>query len=153
MISTYYLRNNVSLAIGVIHAVLRTGRTVSMAELALLLPFLLDDKIVSILLDNNRHFTMNSLITMNNIALANFNDRYLSLLPLVYQSISILLDIDAISVSVGVISQKNMEPFDAMVEESGSLELSNICKASERLFALSARENTYDLYRTLRVEL
>lgn len=153
MKSTYYLRNNVSLAIGVIHAVLRTGRTFSMAELALLLPFLLDDKIVSILLDNNRHFTMNSLITMNNIALANFNDRYLSLLPLVYQSMSILLDIDAISVSDGIISPKNMQPFDAMVEESGSTELSNVCKASERLFALAARENTYELYRTLRVEL
>mgnify|MGYP007069857858 CR=1 FL=1 len=153
MRSSYYLRNNVSLAIGIIHSVLKAGRTITMAELALLLPFLLDDRIVSILLDSDRHFTMNSLITMNNIALANFNDRYFSLLPLVYQSMSILLDVDAISVSDGVIRQKKMEPFDAMVEESGSRELSNICKASERLFALVARENTYELYRTLRVEL
>lgn len=153
MKSSYYLRNNVSLVIGVIHSILRTGRTIGMAELSLLLPFLLDDKIVSILLDRNRNFSMSNLITMNNIALANFNDRYLSLLPLVYQSLSILLDIDAISVSDGVICQKNMQPFEKMVEESGSTELSNVCQASERLFSLAAKENTYELYRTLKVEL
>lgn len=153
MKSSYYLRNNVALAIGVIHAALATGKPLSMAELSLLLPFLFDDKIVEMLNDKNRYVTVPSLITMNKIALANFNDRYLSLLPLVYQSLSILLDVDAVSISDGEISDKNIHLFDDMVEKCDSQSLDNICKASERLFGMIDRKQLSGLYKTLKIEL
>ena len=125
MKSSYYLRNNVTLAIGIIHTVLATGKTISMAELS----------------------------PMNKIALANFNDRYLSLLPLVYQSLSILLDIDAVSISDGEISAKNIHLFDDMVEKSDSQLLDNICRASGRLFGMIDRNQLSGLYKTLKIEL
>ncbi len=153
MKSSYYLRNNVALAIGVIHTALASGKPLSMAELSLLLPFLFDDKIVEMLNDKNRYVTIPSLITMNKIALANFNDRYLSLLPLVYQSLSILLDVDAVSISDGEISAKNIHLFDDMVEKSDSQPLNNICKASERLFGMIDRKQLSGLYKTLKIEL
>lgn len=153
MKSSYYLRNNVSLAIGVIHTVLATGRTISMAELSLLLPFLFDDKIVEILNDKNKEVTVSNIITMNKIALANFNDRYLSLLPLVYQSLSILLDVDAVSISEGEITAKNIHLFDDMVAKSDSQPLKDICKASGKLFCIIDRKQLSELYKTLKVEL
>lgn len=153
MKSSYYLRNNATLAIGVIRSALTVDQTVSMAELSLLLPFLFDDKIVMVLNDDNQYVTIPSLITMNRISLANFNDRYLSLLPLVYQSLSLLLDVDAISISGGEILAKNMQLFDDMIANSHSRQLKDICKASYRLFRLADKEKLSDYYRSLKIEL
>ncbi len=153
MKSSYYLRNNVSLAIGVIHSALMGGRSIGMAELSLILPFLFDDKIVGTLNDKNQYLTIRSLITMNKIALANFNDRYLSLLPLVYQSLSILLDIDAVSISDGDIHGKNMKFFDDMVLKCDSRQLEAICVATERLLGMIEKKNLSGLYKTLKIEL
>lgn len=153
MKSSYYLRNNATLAIGVIRSALIVGDKVSLAELSLLLPFLFDDKVVEILNDKNQYVTIPSLITMNKIALANFNDRYLSLLPLVYQSLSVLLDVDAVSISDGVVKAKNLQIFDDMILKSDSRQLKDICKASERLFQIADREKISDYYKTLKIEL
>lgn len=153
MTSSYYLRNNATLAIGVIRSALVVGETVSMAELSLLLPFLFDDKVVEILNDKNQYVTIPSLITMNKIALANFNDRYLSLLPLVYQSLSVLLDVEAVSISDGDIKARNMQLFDDMIKSCNSRQLKDICKASERLFQITDREKLSDYYKTLKIEL
>ena len=120
MKSSYYLRNNVALAIGVVNTILRTGKSISMAELSLLFPFLFDEKIVNTLLDRHKYVTIGSLITMNKIALANFNDRYLSLLPFVCQSLSMMLDVKAITISEGVIYLKDLHSFDEMIAESES---------------------------------
>ena len=153
MNSSYYLRNNVALVIGIIQTILKTGRSFSMAELSLLLPFLLDEKIVNVLLNPNEEYTLGSLITKNNIALANFNDRYLSLLPLTYQSLSLLLDIDAITISDGVVTACHTEKIGDIVVGSGSMQLSVICKVSVKLFAMLERENIYEIYERLKIEL
>lgn len=153
MKSSYYLRNNVSLAIGVIHSALMGGKTISMAELALIFPFLFDDKIVGTLNDKNQYVTVRSLITMNKIALANFNDRFLSLLPLVYQSLSLLLDVDAVSISDGDIHGKNMQLFDDMALKCDSRQLEAICMATERLLSMIEKKHLRGLYKTLKIEL
>jgi hypothetical protein len=153
MKSSYYLRNNVALAIGVVNTILRTGKSISMAELSLLLPFLFDEKIVNALLDRHKYLTIGSLITMNRIALANFNDRYLSLLPLVYQSLSIMLDVKAITISEGVIYAKDLHPFNEMIAESESNLLQMICDASLQLFNMFERVRLSDMYKTLKIEL
>lgn len=153
MKSSYYLRNNVALAIGVVNTILRTGKSISMAELSLLLPFLFDEKIVNTLLDRHKYVTIGSLITMNKIALANFNDRYLSLLPLVCQSLSMMLDVKSITISEGVIYAKDLHLFDEMITESESDQLRTICDASLRLFNMFDRVRLSDMYKTLKIEL
>ena len=153
MKSSYYLRNNVALAIGVVNTLLTTGKSISMAELSLLLPFLFDEKIVNTLLDSHKYVTIGSLITMNKIALANFNDRYLSLLPLVYQSLSMMLDVKAITISEGMIYAKDLHPFDKMIAESESNQLQAICDASLRLLNMFEHVRLSDMYKTLKIEL
>ena len=153
MKSSYYLRNNVALAIGIVNTILKTGKPISMAELSLLLPFLFDEKIVNTLLDRHKYVTIGSLITMNKIALANFNDRYLSLLPLVYQSLSMMLDVKSITISDGMIYAKDLHLFDEMIEESESNQLKTICEASVQLFNMFERGSLSDMYKTLKIEL
>lgn len=153
MKSSFYLYNNVSLAVGIVCSALRTGRPVSMAELSLLLPFLLDDKIVETLQDRHKYVTIRSLITKNNIALGNFNDRYLSLLPLVYQSLSLMLDVDAITISGGMITAKNLQPFDGMIAGSGSEQLRKISEATVLLLKATEGADLAAIYKTLKVEL
>lgn len=124
-----------------------------MAELSLALPFIFDDKIVETLLDSHKYVTIKSLITMNKIALGNFNDRYLSLLPLVYQSLSLMLDTDSITISDGVITAKNLQPFDDMITESDSELLRKMYEASTMLFKVTDEINLSDVFKTLKVEL
>ena len=65
----------------------------------------------------------------------------------------VLLDLDAVSISDGEISAKNIHLFDDMVEKSDSELLNNICKASGRLFGMIDRKQLSGLYKTLKIEL
>jgi len=89
------------LVVGIIRVALRKSVTIELSKLALLLPMLLDDKIVELLQNRNLEYKVGNLIMHNNLSLANYNDRYLSLLPTVYEAVSILLDVDAIGLEDG----------------------------------------------------
>jgi hypothetical protein len=153
MKSSYYLRNNFMLVVGIIRVALRKSVTIELSKLALLLPMLLDDKIVELLQNRNLEYKVGNLIMHNNLSLANYNDRYLSLLPTVYEAVSILLDVDAIGLEDGKITVSKLEILDEMTVKSQSERLNLICIAAERLLNIIANENLSRLYTVLKVEL
>lgn len=153
MKSSYYLRNNFILVVGIIQVALRKYKSIEMAELALLLPMLLDDKIVDLLQDQNIKYKVGNLIMHNSLSLANYNDRYFSLLPLVYEAVSLLLDIDAIGLENGKITTRNLFILDEMKEKSQSRRLKLIYKATDRLLDIVANDNLTRLYTVLKIEL
>lgn len=141
------------LVVGIIRVALRKFGSIEISELALLLPMLLDDKIVKLLQNENLEYKVGSLIMHNNLSLANYNDRYLSLLPLVYEAVSLLLDVDAIGLENGQITVSKLEILDEMTEKSQSKRLNLICIAAERLLNIIANDNLSRLYTVLKVEL
>jgi hypothetical protein len=153
MKSSYYLRNNFMLVIGIIRIALKRFGAIEMSELALLLPMLLDDKIVKLLQNKDIEYKIRSLIMHNNLSLANYNDRYLSLLPLVYEAVSLLLDVDAIGLENGKITASKLEILDRMKEESQSERLNLISIATKRLLDIVSNDDLPQLYTVLKVEL
>jgi len=141
------------LVVGIIRVALRKSVTIELSKLALLLPMLLDDKIVELLQNRNLEYKVGNLIMHNNLSLANYNDRYLSLLPTVYEAVSILLDVDAIGLEDGKITVSKLEILDEMTVKSQSERLNLICIAAERLLNIIANENLSRLYTVLKVEL
>lgn len=141
------------LVVGIIRVALRKFSSIEISELALLLPMLLDDKIVKLLQNENLEYKVGNLIMHNNLSLANYNDRYLSLLPLVYEAVSLLLDVDAIGLENGQITVSKLEILDEMTEKSQSKRLNLICIAAERLLNIIANDNLSRLYTVLKIEL
>lgn len=153
MKSSYYLRNNFMLVVGIIRVALKKSEAIEMSELALLLPMLLDDKIVDLLQNQNIKYKVGNLIMHNSLSLANYNDRYFSLLPLVYEAVSLLLDIDAIGLKDGKITTRNLAILDEMKEQSQSERLNLICIATDKLLDIVANDNLSQLYTVLKIEL
>lgn len=153
MKSSYYLRNNFMLVFGIIRVALRKLEAIEISKLALLLPMLLDDKIVKLLQNQNADYKVGNLILHNNLSLANYNDRYLSLLPLLYEAVSLLLDVDAIGLEDGKITTSKLEILHEMKEKCQSKRLDLICIAAERLLDIVENDNLSRLYTVLKVEL
>jgi len=153
MKSSYYLRNNFMLVISIIRVSLKRYGTIEMSKLALLLPMLLDDRIVGLLQNRDMEYKIGNLIMHNNLSLANYNDRYLSLLPLIYEAVSLLLDVDAIGLENGKITASKLEILDRMKEESQSERLNLISTATERLLSIVSNDDLSRLYTVLKIEL
>jgi hypothetical protein len=141
------------LVVGIIRVALKKFGTIEMSKLTLLLPMLLDDKIVKLLQNRNVEYNVRNLITYNNLSLANYNDRYLSLLPLVYEAVSLLLDVDAVGLENGKITTSKLEILDEMKVKSQSKRLDSVCIAAERLLNIVENDNLSRLYTILKVEL
>lgn len=153
MITDYYIRNNVALAVGVIRASVSIYKEVDMARLAFLFPMVFDDQIIKYVNDQSIQHTFDGVINANKIPLANYNSRYLSMLPLLYGAVSILLDVNAITMSNGSIVKKKIDLIDSMISDSGSQKLSFMDNATKILLKLAEKKNTSLLYKQMRIEL
>lgn len=152
MKTSYYLRNNPLVVMGVIDTVLQSKETADIGRIAVLLPMLLDDKMVDSLLDSRLQYSFRQLIQQNNMYLANYNDRYLSLLTPLYHALCIMLDADAIRLN-GAAIEPSANICKVRIEADSSNRLQRINKAAEKLFAIAERESNKELYQVLKVAL
>lgn len=107
-ISGYYIYNNVAITAFSVLAMLRLSSKIPLSKVALLMPILLDDNIVGKMI-NQRPTSFDSVITQNKVYLSNFNNRYDDLLPQVVNAISILLDLNLVSLYGEYVISENAE--------------------------------------------
>ena len=107
------------------------------------------------ILSNNQNIqhTFDGVINANKISLANYNSRYLSVLPLLYGAVSMLLDVNAITMSNGSIVKREIDLIDSMINVSGSKKLSFMDNATKVLLKLIEGKNISRLYKQMRIEL
>lgn len=153
MITDYYLRNNVALAVGVIRASLNIYKEIDMARIAVVFPLIFDEHIVKYVNNQNIQHTFDGVINANKISLANYNSRYLSILPLFYGAVSMLLDVNAITMSNGSIVKREIDLIDSMINASGSQKLLFMDNATKVLLKLIEGKNISRLYKQMRIEL
>lgn len=101
--SVQCVRKNVAFIVGVLRAAINVEEKIELSRLALLMPLLADDTIVSTVNNGSIQHNFYTLVSTNRILLANYNERYLSTLPLLYQAIALMLDIDAVSMKDGIL--------------------------------------------------
>lgn len=148
-----YIRKNVAFVVGALRTALNIEDNIELSRLALLMPLLLDDRIISIVNDSTMQHSFESLISTNRIPLANYNERYLSALPYLYQAIAILLDVEVVSMRNGVLTKINTKIIADMNDSCQCQALTNMCKAMQRLLKMTYGKSIVKMYELLNIEL
>ena len=116
------------------------------------MPILLDDNIIG-KMTNQRPTSFDSVITQNKVFLSNFNNRYIDLLPQVVNAISILLDLNLVSLYGEYVISENVEKYESILSRCDSNRLKNICIVSPKLLKLAKDSDIVNDYRKLNIEL
>lgn len=152
MKTSYYLRNNPVIVMGIIETALQDRGSADIGRMAALLPLLLDEKMVGTLLNSRLQYSFRQLVQQNNMYLANYNDRYLSLLHPLYHALIIMMDADVVKLNGSHIEASTRE-FIGLSTASDSDRMRRVSMATKRLFQLAERETNKELYQLLKVML
>ena len=147
------MRKNVAFIVGVLRAAINVEEKIELSRLALLMPLLADDTIVSTVNNGSIQHNFYTLVSTNRILLANYNERYLSTLPLLYQAIALMLDIDAVSMKDGILVKLESNVLFDMEVSCNCQSLTNMCKATQKLLKMTENKSIMSMYKLLNVEL
>lgn len=133
-------------------AMLSISPKIPLSKVALLMPILLDDNIIG-KMTNQRPASFDSVITQNKVYLSNFNNRYVDLLPQVVNAISILLDLNLVSLYGEYVVAENAASYEYILSRCDSNRLRTICVVSSKLLNLVKDSDIVNDYRKLNIEL
>lgn len=146
----YYIYNNEAIASACILLVLQKVNVMDVAKLCLVLPFLLDDRTVSLLQkEEYQQMTLKDLVDKKPRIFSTFNNRYLALLPVFINSMTILHTNGYIAFNKKSVSLNNTS---INLKNYGD-RLLEIEKAAHILVDLIINKNTSELYRSLNIQL
>ena len=151
--NSQYIQKNVAFVVGALRTAVLVENNIELSRLALLMPLLMDDRIVSVVNDSALKHSFESLITTNRIPLANYNERYLSSLPYLYQAVAMLLDVEVVSMKNGVLTKLNTNILSDMCASCQCQSLTNMCKAMQKLLKMTEGKSIVKMYELLNVEL
>jgi len=150
MKESYYIYNNEAIACCTILSVLKKARSMSIAKLCLVLPFLLDDRTVSLLLTYlGKKVTIKELVSNNSSRFSSFNQRFKVLLPVLVNSIMILHDAKLVELSQKVIKISNT---DIVIDDYGE-RLDKINQVSSVFANMLDNQDQTELYKILKIQL
>lgn len=149
----YTLYNNDAFVVGILQTAIQEEDDIEIARIALLLPLLFDDKIVAKVCNIQVSYTIENLVMTNKVPLANYNDRYISVLPMLYRAIAMMLDVNAISMKGGKLVRRNMDVLSRMIPESNSSRMNSMCVTTRSLMKMTCSKDISKLYKMLNIEL
>lgn len=150
MKESYYIYNNEAIACSTIILVLQEVTILDISKLCLVLPFLLDEKTVTLLEKNmDNEISMNDIISNNPNCFSSFNRRYVALLPVLINSITMLYDAKMVKISHKEIkySYTNID-----FKECGE-RFYRISKVSSFFAEILKNTQTKELYKALKIQL
>ena len=151
-LSGYYIYNNVAITALAIMSMLSVSPRIPLSKVALLMPILLDDNITQKMTYQNYN-SFDSVVTQNQVYLSNFNDRYIDLLSQVVNGISILLDLNLVSLYGEVVIAENAASYESILSKCDSKRFVCIQTAASKLLKLvKDADIAYD-YHKLNIEL
>lgn len=151
-LSGYYVYNNVAITALAIMSMLSISSRIPLSKVALLMPMLLDDNITQKMVYQNYN-SFDSVVTQNQIYLSNFNDRYTDLLPQVVNGISILLDLNLVSLYGEFVTIENAESHESILSKCDSKRFVGIQTAASKLLKLVKDTDIANDYQKLNIEL
>ncbi len=151
-LSGYYIYNNVAITALAIMSMLSVSPRIPLSKVALLMPILLDDNITQKMTYQNYN-SFDSVVTQNQAYLSNFNDRYIDLLSQVVNGISILLDLNLVSLYGEFVIAENAASYESILSKCDSKRFVCIQTAASKLLKLvKDADIAYD-YHKLNIEL
>ena len=150
MKEVYYVHNNEAIASCVLLSVIDKLRKIDIPRCCLVLPFLLDDRTISYVTKNfNDEMSLMQLVNIQPRLFASFNKRYLSLMPVMINSLMILRKGNQIEINDYIISNNRL---DLSNPELGG-RYSTISEAIPLFLRLIENLSTEQLYKLFRVQL
>lgn len=146
----YYVYNNEAIASCVLLSVIDKLGKIEISRCCLVLPFLFDDRTTGYVTKNfSNEMTLTQLVNTQSRLFASFNKRYLSLLPVMINSLMILKKGNQIGIKDQIVSNNSLD--------LNSLDLgdrfSKIKEAIPAFLTLTENHSTEQLYKTFRVQL
>lgn len=151
-ISGYYIYNNVAITAFAIMSMLSVSPRIPLSKVALLMPILLDDNITQKMTYQNYN-SFDSVVTQNQVYLRNFNDRYIDLLSQVVNGISILLDLNLVSLYGEFVIAENAASYESILSKCDSKRFVCIQTAASKLLKLVKDADIVNDYHKLNIEL
>lgn len=151
-ISGYYIYNNVAITAFAIMSMLSVSPRIPLSKVALLMPILLDDNITQKMTYQNYN-SFDSVVTQNQVYLSNFNDRYIDLLSQVVNGISILLDLNLVSLYGEFVIAENAASYESILSKCASKRFVGIQTAASKLLKLVKDADIVNDYHKLNIEL
>lgn len=151
-ISGYYIYNNVAITAFAIMSMLSVSPRIPLSKVALLMPILLDDNITQKMTYQNYN-SFDSVVTQNQVYLSNFNDRYIDLLSQVVNGISILLDLNLVSLYGEFVIAENAASYESILSKCDSKRFVCIQTAVSKLLKLVKDADIANDYHKLNIEL
>lgn len=146
----YYIYNNEAIACGTIILVLQEIVKLDIPKLCLVLPFLLDEKTVSLLEKNmDNEMSMNDIISNNPNCFSSFNRRFIALLPVLINSITMLYDAKMVKLSHKEIKYS----YTNIVFKDCGKRFYRISKVSSFFAEILNNTQTKELYKALKIQL
>jgi len=147
---SYYIYNNEAISTAVLMSVITKLKRINIALAPLVLPFLLDNRIVNHLLKDEANYeNIEQFIQSKRLYFTSFNNRFLSLLPVTVNALMILQKSNVINIT-DIISIKKEFEFD--VNELG-LRFTKIENAIPKFVALIKDYSLSDLYIKFKIQL
>ena len=151
-ISGYYIYNNVAITAFAIMSMLSVSPKIPLSKVALLMPILLDDNITQKMTYQNYN-SFDSVVTQNQVYLSNFNDRYIDLLSQVVNGMSILLDLNLVSLYGEFVIAENAASYESILSKFDSKRFVCIQTAASKLLKLVKDADIANDYHKLNIEL
>ncbi|MDD6003715.1 MAG: DUF6521 family protein [Bacteroidales bacterium] len=146
--NAYYIYNNEAIACCTLYSIIRIVKELDYSKYCLILPFLLDDKTI-VKLKESETVTIEDFIKQNIDIFGNFNQRYLSLLPITINSSIMLSDFHLIRIddTISLMSDSELD-----FSDSGD-RLGKILSVVDKFCIMFARANTSNVYKLLNIDL
>jgi len=150
MSKSYYVYNNEAIASLILEKVLRLLNEIEISRFLLLLPILLEDRII-VKLKTGSFSDFEELVIKHPTLFANFNDRYLDLIPISINSLTLLKEMGVLTASKNKIFYNESHPDFSQPQLSYRLE--SISRQLQNFINLTAGYETNTLYKILKIRL
>lgn len=144
----YYVYNNEAIASCIFLSILNKIDTFDIARSCLVLPFLLDHRTVSYL-SKNKSAELEDMIKEQSRLFISFNKRYLSLLPVTINSLTLLNSSNQISIGNEIVATTLLDLEDKILGNR----FNNIQEVIPMFVSMIEKHSTIQLYKILKIQL
>ncbi|MGV8964032.1 MAG: three component ABC system middle component [Candidatus Saccharimonadaceae bacterium] len=146
----YYVYNNEAIASCIFLSILNKIDKLDIARSCLVLPFLLDDRTVSYLSKKqDAELELEEMIKEQSRLFTSFNKRYLSLLPVTINSLTILNTSNQISIGNEIVTSVVLDSEDKTLGDR----FNKIEEIIPKFLSMIEKHSTIQLYKILKVQL
>ena len=151
MSNSFYVYNNEAIAALVVKKYLQHCKSIEVSRLFIILPILLSDKSVEALRDENFE-KFESFIQKYPSLFSSFNDKYLELMPIVINSVTILKEMNEVFCEKHTINHVEGGLVNINEDSIGN-RIINIFLAIPKFIELTSNYETSSLYKILKIRL